>query len=214
VIVQPAAVPCVTLDEDAGDYTRLIAMETPDGIMGCDEAFQVMSEYNESPFGQTDGDTTVVSGWTCVTTAHPNYPAELTVFCTDGTLFEEEGPADGRLFLTLPAVAFAEEQAEEPQGQPAEEGAGVEIPVMEHLDNPGVASCDEAQQVVTELQNAVNVGTDLGNDVWLLPSGWVCGGIVHPDYPDEQTLYCDSGYVEEVGEFVDGLVIYTQPAGR
>lgn len=214
----PGDVECGPVDPEAGNDNVVWAMKTADGVVGCTEAFTVLAEYADHPFDQEDGtmrEVTLKSGWTCAMAPHPDQTSEKMVFCTD---------SGGLTFYTLPPAATEPEPA-------------ITLPVADHLDNPGdvecgsvpemaggpvvmametpwgTATCDEANSVLEEIYNlAVNEGTS--DDPFTLPSGWMCDTIEHADFPGEQILYCDNGYVEEVGEFVDGLAIYTMPAGK
>lgn len=214
----PGDVDCGPVDPEAGNDNVLMAMETDDGIVGCTEAFTVLAEYADHPFDQEDGtmrEVTLASGWTCAMAPHPELTSEKMVFCTD---------ENGLAFYTLPPEADQPDQ-------------GMTLPVADHLDNPGdvecgsvpemaggpvvmamktpwgTASCDEANSVMGEVYDvAVNGGT--GHGPFTLASGWVCDTIEHADFPGEEILYCDNGYVEEVGEFVDGLAVYTMPVSK
>lgn len=217
----PGDVVCGPVDPEAGNDDVVMAMATTDGTVGCTEAFDVLAEYAGHPFDQDDGTmraATLASGWTCAVAPHPELTSEKMVFCTNGTR-----SGHGLAFYTLP-----------PGAAPAGE---LTLPVADHLDNPGdvecgsmpemaggpvvmamatpwgTASCDEASSVMLEVYDrAVDGG--MGNGPVRLASGWVCDAIEHADFPGERIVYCDSGYVEEVGEFVDGLAVYSMPVAK
>jgi hypothetical protein len=235
----PDDVECGPVDPESPDSQVLMAETTPDGTVGCEEAFNVLAEYSEYPIPEDAGslrEATLDSGWTCAMIPHPDYGNVPVVYCTHDGLVLYTKPAEPSTEPTEPSEPPMSTEPSEPTeptkpSEPAE--PGIQLPVVTDLGSPedvdcgsvpemidgqnvmamatpwGTVGCDEAHSVVNEYRNYPDVQP--GEQGTLLPSGWACASIEHKDFPGEKILYCDNGFVEEVGEFVDGLAFYTMP---
>lgn len=229
----PADVNCGPVDP-ANANPVLMAMDTPAGIVGCEEAFNVFAEYDEAA---KNGEVQVAeldSGWTCVMVDSPFAAEQVMSFCFVGTVSSlvAEGGVKERAMYTAPAEVVP------PGDMPTENPAALPSPpVAEHLNTPkdvdcgpvpemangdrvmamdnewGIPGCEDALNVLGEVYEAATNGAT-SNGPFQVPSGWVCDTIEHPDFPDagKHILYCASGYVAQDQNFRHSLVIYTKPA--
>ncbi|UJW30273.1 hypothetical protein L3Q67_34445 [Saccharothrix sp. AJ9571] len=86
-------VPCGPVDVGAEVHT-LFAIPGPSGTVGCEEAFDVIAEYNALSTGAPPGPVKLSDLWTCVV----DDAAAGAVRCVQG----EDGVDHGRWFETVP----------------------------------------------------------------------------------------------------------------
>ncbi|MFE0020071.1 hypothetical protein [Amycolatopsis sp. NPDC059021] len=98
---------CGPIGSDSnGVRQNLMAKATPNGTVGCTEAFNVLDEYKKHPVDQAEtgtmGAARLPSGWACASVPHAELKGIRIVSCDSGKEDGHGGYVGGRSFYSEP----------------------------------------------------------------------------------------------------------------
>nr|WP_052478588.1 hypothetical protein [Kibdelosporangium sp. MJ126-NF4]CEL19276.1 hypothetical protein [Kibdelosporangium sp. MJ126-NF4]CTQ94925.1 hypothetical protein [Kibdelosporangium sp. MJ126-NF4] len=206
----------------------LIAVETKSGIVGCTEAFNVITEYYKNA-GKSEGTgrNLKVQGWQC--SADTGAQGTGSIGCDkDGLSFhtsavslsrQDEGTGSGGVKVDKPAPKTEKPapKPDKPAGSPAEDincsqltgskvglAGGPEVDAIAIGNVNGNPGCDMTFNVLTEYFTKAPHGEGPGQRVLNIQGRWSCAKAAEPE-GSQGVVYCGQ-------DGPDGLSIETAPA--